>query len=112
MKTKQIKPTDFQEFFDEVSRKLNGMSVDVEILGIDIGAQTQVTGLKFEGLTSVDNEATGAGVNVMIGVSANAHITHSISSLKEVTAEEIDEGMIRALMLKSADGTVALLRFY
>jgi Family of unknown function (DUF5335) len=112
MNTKQIMPIDYQEFFDGISQKLNGATVDVEILGADIGAQTQTVGLMFEGLTSEDDEVTGAGVKIMIGDNAAAHITHSISSLKEVNAEEIDDAKIRSLELKSSDGTIALMRFY
>ena len=51
MKTREIPPQDWAEFFDRVSASLQGKSIDIEIDSPDIGAQIEARKLSLNGLS-------------------------------------------------------------
>ena len=111
MRTKEIQQSEWLEFFNEFSRKHQGTPVSIEILGADIGAQTEETGLALEGITVDRDEGAGNTIVIMVGASADDHISHSINRPTQVSLEQTDEGADLALAIKGADGSTALLRF-
>lgn len=110
MQTKEIQPNEWPEFFDNFSRKHQGTPVGIEILGMEIGAQTEEKGLALEGITVERDERSGQRIMIMVGASADDHITHSINRPTQVSVGA-DEGADFALAIKGADGSTALLRF-
>ena len=111
MQTKEIQQNEWQQFFDSFSRKHNGTPVDLEILGPKIGAQTEEHGLALEGITTEWEQASGDTIAIMLGASADDHITHSIRRPTQVSLGQSHEGADFALAIKAADGSTALLRF-
>jgi len=111
MQTKEIQPNEWPEFFDDFSRKHQGMVVDIEMLAVEIGAQTEEKGLALEGITVDRDETSGQRITIMVGASADDHITHSISRPTQVSLEQTDEAADLALAIKGADGSTVLLRF-
>ena len=111
MQTKEIQPNEWRQFFDDFSRKHQGMPVDIEILGTEIGAQTQEKGLTLEGISVERNEESGQRIMIMAGASADDHISHSINHPVQVTIEQSDDGADVAVAIEEADGPTALLRF-
>jgi len=111
MQTKEIQPKEWPEFFDDFSRKHQGTPVDIEILGIEIGAQTEEKGLALEGISVERDEKSGQRIMIMAGASADDHISHSINHPAHVIIEQSDDGADVALAIKEADGPTALLRF-
>ena len=51
MKTREISPQDWSEFFDRVSASLQGKRIDIEIDAPDIGAQPEAKKLSLNGLS-------------------------------------------------------------
>ena len=51
MKTREISPQVWSEFFDRVSRSLQGKRIDIEIDAPDIGAQIEANKLSLNGLS-------------------------------------------------------------
>ena len=110
MQTKEIQQKEWTEFFDNFSRKHQGTPVSIEVFGSEIGAQTEETGLTLEGIMVECKEVSGHTIVIMVGASADDHITHSIHHATEVSLGS-DEGVDFALAIKGADGSLALLRF-
>lgn len=111
MQTKQIPRSEWPAFLDGFSRQHEGLLVKLEIFGPEIGAQVEETGLVLQGLTDEWDEVEGTTITIMAGNQPDDHITHSIGQPTEVSLEQTDEGADRALAIKSADGTTALLSF-
>ena len=111
MQTKEIQPNEWPKFFDDFSRKHQGMPVDIEILAAEIGAQTEEKGLALEGISVERDETSGPRIMIMTGASADDHISHFINHPMQVTVEQSDDGTDVALAIKEADGPTALLRF-
>lgn len=111
MKTKEIRKSEWPEFFDSFSRQHEGWLVTLEILGSDIGAQVEGRELAFEGIVDEWDEVQGNQIVIMMGTRPDDHITHAISRPTEVSLEETEEGADAALAIKSADGITALVRF-
>lgn len=111
MKTKEIRKSEWPEFFDSFSRQHSGWLVTLEILGSDVGAQVEEHDLAFEGIVDEWDEVQGNQIVLMMGAKPDDHITHAISRPTEVSLEQTDEGADAALAIKSADGITALVRF-
>jgi len=111
MKTKEIRKSEWPEFFDSFSRQHEGWLVTLEILGSDIGAQVEGRELVFEGIVDQWDEVQGNQIVIMMGTRPDDHITHAISRPTQVSLEETEEGADAALAIKSADGVTALVRF-
>jgi len=111
MQTKEIQQSDWREFFDNFSRTCQGSAVGIEILGLEIGAQTEETGLALEGITAESDEKSDDTIVIMVGANADDHITHSVRRPTQVSLEQTDEGLDLALAIKGADGCTVLLRF-
>jgi|KBSMisStaDraftv2_1062788.scaffolds.fasta_scaffold12218_1 hypothetical protein len=111
MQTKEIQQSDWREFFDNFSRTYQGSAVGIEILGLEIGAQTEETGLALEGITAESDEKSDDTIVIMVGANADDHITHSVRRPTQVSLEQTDEGLDLALAIKGADGCTVLLRF-
>jgi hypothetical protein len=110
MQTKEIQESEWSDFFDNFSRNHQGRPVDIEIFGSELGAQAQEKGLSFEGITVEWDEVSGNTIMIMVGASADDHITHSINRPTQVSLGT-DRGEDFALAIKGADGSLALLRF-
>lgn len=111
MQTKLIPKSEWPAFLDRFSRRYEGCLVDLEILGPDIGAQVEETGLALEGVMDEWSEAAGDTIMIMAGNKPDGHVTHSIGRPTEVSLERTEEGDDVALSIKSADGITALLTF-
>lgn len=111
MQTKEIPKNEWSGFFDSFSRKHNGWLVNVEILGLEIGAQVEQRELALKGITNEGDEVEGNTIVIMTSAKAEGHITHSITHPTAVSLEQTDEGADAALAIKSDDGITTLLRF-
>ena len=111
MKTIEIPRSDWPEFFESFSRQHEGWLVTLEILGSQIGAQTEGRGLALGGIVAEWDEVKGDEIAIMLGAKPDDHVTHNISRPIQVSAERTDEGDDVALAIKSADGVTALIRF-
>jgi|SRR5678815_2647408 len=111
MKTKEIPKTEWTGFFDTFSRKHEGWLVNLEIFGLEIGAQVEERELALEGITADWNETEGNTITIMTGAKPDDHITHSISHPTQVSLEQTDEEVDAVLAITSGDGVTTLLRF-
>lgn len=108
MKTQLIPKEDWAVFCDGFSRRHKGWFTILEVLGPEVGAQTEERALPLEGI-AVELKGDGE-IEIMVGGRTEVHITYTITSPTEVTLEQTDEGADAALAIKSRDGTTTLLR--
>ena len=112
MKTRQIPREEWISFFDDLSKKLEGQSVALEVFGPDIGDQIEERRMFFAGLTADVTDRVGKQdqIEIMLGGNPEAHLTHTITAPTEVDLQQTDLGVASSLQIKAADGTTSLLR--
>jgi len=111
MQTTEIQPQEWQQFFNDFSRKHQGRPVGIEILGSEIGAQIEQSGLVLEGITAESKKVLDSSIMIMIGAHTDEHLTHAIKKPTQVSLKQDGQGEVLALAIKGADGDTALLSF-
>lgn len=111
MKTIEIQKNEWPKFFDNFSRKHEGWTVTLEVLGPELGAQVEERDLALAGIVDEWDEVHGNRIVMMFGEKPDNHLTHSIGQPTQVSLEQTEGGADVALAIKSADGVMALLRF-
>ena len=109
MKTREIPRDEWTKFFDNLSRKQEGWQVTLEVRSPDIGNQIEERDMFLAGVTA-ELAAAGDRIQIMVGGKPTGHVTHVITAPTRVELEQSDIGVDSALQIKSADGTIALLR--
>lgn len=112
IRTRQIPREEWTKFFDDLSRKLEGQSVALEVFGPNIGDQVEERRMFFAGLAAdMTDEAGSQGqIEIMLGGNPDAHLTHTITAPIEVDVQQTELGVASVLRIKAADGTTSLLR--
>lgn len=111
MRTRQIPREDWPTFFKILSQRQEGWEVSLEVLGLDIGDQVEQRHMFLAGLTaelSADARRPDT-IEIMLGVSAAHHLTHTITAPTAVDLQQTDLGIDAALQIKAADGITSLL---
>ena len=109
MQTRQIPESEWPAFLNRFSTRHQGWMVNLEVLGPDLGAQVEGTGLVLEGLADEWNEMKGNTIMIMAANRPFDHLTHSINRPREISLEKTDTGEDVALSIKADDGTRTLL---
>ena len=112
MKTREIPENEWPKFFDNFSSKHKGWLVTLETFGTEFGAQVPECELELVGIVDEWDEIHGNRIAILLGEKPDDHITHRISRPTEVSLEHTEGGADVALAIKSADGVMALLRFF
>ncbi len=95
MPTRKIQKSDWESYFDRVSRDLPATEVEVEVDGLDLGAQIEVTHLPLSGLTYDPHDDAFSVVST--------DIDHRISAPREIWVEE-DASGIRSIEVVDGEG--------
>ena len=103
--TKQISPDRMQQYFDGFSKRFlrnDSASVDVEVLGMNLGDQVESEGVRLIGITYEPRTRE-------LEVELESGDLRSFKP-KEVWAIEEDDGFIRALEIVRDDDTKEIVR--
>ena len=111
MQTRAIPQSEWPGFLNSFSSRHLGWTVNVEVFGLDIGAQVEGTGLLFRGLTDEWDEIKGSTITIMAANKADGHVSHSISRPTEISLEITDGGDDAVLAITGEDGLRTLLTF-
>ena len=110
MRTREISHDQWKPFLDELSRLNLGRQVRVEVLSDGVGVRTEAKGLALLGI-SADLDGGGRElIEVILGDSPHAHLTHSVEHPTWMHAAE-DELGLSAISIVSADGTKTVVHF-
>lgn len=111
MQSKEIPQQEWEQFFNNFSRKHFGRPVGIEVIGAEVGAQLQESGLALEGITAEPQKDSGAIISIMLGTNPSDHLTHLIDRPVQVSLDRDDRGDDFALAIKGANGNMAIMRF-
>jgi hypothetical protein len=110
METREIETSQWQPFFDRFSRAHQGQHVSVETAGRDFGVQANARNLPLVGITAEPSEARRPEIQVVIGDSPAASVTHVISRPVKVAIAEWNDFVSAAVRIEAEDGTVTLVQ--
>lgn len=111
MQSKEIPQQEWEQFFNDFSGKHFGRPVGIEVVGAEIGAQLEESGLTLEGITAEQQKVPGSTITIMLGANPSNHLTHLVERPVQVSLERDDQGEDFALAIKGADGNMAIMRF-
>ncbi len=105
-----IDDKEWPRFFEELSRYRYGWKTAIEILNSDVGGQVLTEGLALNGVTAA--KANGKpGIEISIGLSAEAHQTHTLRQPVRVSLFAGTEAHRDVVSIEELDGTQTLIRF-
>ena len=108
--TTEIQKPEWSEFFDNLSRSLEGWETRVELVTDRMGIQKLSGGLPFHGLTVEDRDGALA-ITLNVGKESGCHQGHVISEPTKVAFEGTGLGPYGVLDIEDASGTQTLIRF-
>jgi hypothetical protein len=108
MKTEEIPRSEWRDFFDAFSKRHHGWLVSVEIMGADIGAQTEARDLPLQGITW---DPHGGALSILLGEGRTNHVTHLITAPMDVKVQLTEEGGDETVQIQAQDGVTTLVRF-
>ncbi|HWP43654.1 MAG TPA: DUF5335 family protein [Blastocatellia bacterium] len=111
MTTQEVPRQEWTEFFDSFSRRHLGWLVSVEVMGPDIGAQAEAREMPLQGITAELKPGDESIISIMVGNSAEDHLTHTITGPSRVNVKVSGEGTDEAVEIESEDGLTTLVRF-
>jgi hypothetical protein len=106
--TTEIPRNKWKEFFDNLTRNLDGWETNVEVVSDSVGAQVMSDGLPFGGLC-FDEAAND--IELVIGTDPANHQTHTLSEPLSVAFEGSDVGPGGVLDIEDASRTKTLIHF-
>jgi hypothetical protein len=109
MPTEEIAYDEWVAFFDSFSLQHQGWLVTIEVLGADIGAQVESTGLPLEGITADLKGSGKTSISIIVGDKADDHVTHTIYAPAHVRLKRNEQGADEALEIESATETTLVL---
>ena len=102
MQTREIEKDNWQGFFDQVSRALQGKLIQIEVDSLELGAQIELDKLSLNGLTYDSKDDAF--------IISTEEIEHVIHSPQQIFVADGIEG-IGSLQVRSADGTEQMVSF-
>jgi hypothetical protein len=107
--TREIPRPEWNEFFTAFSQQHDAEVVALEVLGAEIGAQTEARELQLRGISPTSHQEDGLAV--LLDSPDGTHLTHMITKPIHVWVQLAAGQSEDALEIESADGTKTLIRF-
>jgi hypothetical protein len=109
MQSHEIPSNQWIPFLNELSKRHQGEHVTVQLMGRDIGDQSEAQDQSLLGIT-VDPPTGSCKIEVMAG-GPDSHIAHEISHPIHVRIAQLDNGADATLEIESDSGPSTLVRF-
>lgn len=109
--TTEIPKAQWKEFFDNLSRDLDGWETRIEVINNDVGAQILSEGLPFHGLTAESDAAGEFVIELLVGNGTDGHQSHTVATPFKVSFEGTGVGPGGVLDIEDAAGTKMLITF-
>ncbi len=110
MPTQEIPREEWPDFFCGFSHAHEGWFATVEVLGPEIGAQTEARELPFEGISAEMNAPGEDSVELMIGEEPDSHVVHTIEGPTHIRLDQGENGEHEALQIEALGQPVTLIR--
>jgi hypothetical protein len=109
MDSQMIPRAQWPKFFKNFSRVHLGQSSDLWIYSSDAGLRPEAKGLPLIGISIDRTQRAEERIDVIIGDSPEAHVTHQVFG-PDFVRLGISDGQEASLEVGSADGTIAFIR--
>jgi hypothetical protein len=103
--------TEWTSSLEELTRRHYNESVTVEVIGPDVGAQIEATGLLLKGLSLDVKDRPAGAVSIFLEGVRSGHVERLVHQPVDVSVKRDAQGADEALAIESADGTLTLVRF-
>ncbi len=103
MALEKIAKEDLKHFFDNLSRVLPAETVEVEVVGLDVGDQVAADGIMLDGISYDDSND-----EVIVDLSNVAE--HSIAGPQEVWVDQDDDGL-KSIEISCKEGHRHIIKF-
>jgi hypothetical protein len=110
MDTREVEVSEWRTFFDGFSRAHQGQPVSAESVGRGFGVQANARNLPLVGITAEPRGAGPPEIQVIMGDSPNAFVTHVIRRPVRVSIAEWNDFVSAAVRIEAADGAVTLVQ--
>jgi hypothetical protein len=110
MHSHEIPSSEWLPFLNDLSKRHQGEHVTVELIGRNIGDQTEARDQALLGM-SIDSPTGSMKIDVIVGDSLSSNISHEIAHPVHVRLAQAEDGEDEALEIESDDGPCTLVRF-
>lgn len=110
MKTVEVPREEWPEALDQFTTIHQGWVVSLDVVGLEMGAQPEMTDLTLIGV-SADPRHRGGNITISAARGTADHVTHVVDAPRRLYIERTDEGADAALEVEAQDGTKSILRF-
>jgi hypothetical protein len=110
MISKEVRRSDWREFFDRFSKQHEGWLATLEILVDGDDAQAEAVALPFEGI-SLNAKDKPESLVINFGRSAVDHVSHTIERPDHIWLTQTAEGADDSLEIEHQDEQKTFLRF-
>jgi hypothetical protein len=110
----EIERDEWQSYLDDFSKRNRGRAARLELIGGELGAQSEAEMLPFEGVTFESKGAQAASVEIMLGGAGAAdarHLTHTVTEVRRIVPKMGADGREDALEIEGGDGVLGILIF-
>jgi hypothetical protein len=111
MLSREIPRDQWMRGLDAISREYQGWIVTVEVVGLDIGDQEEVTRLPLIGI-GADTKDHENDIQIFLGGQPDRHFAHIIYNAKRVWFEEAAHTVYQAVAVESEDGKMTFVHFH
>ncbi|NNE97906.1 MAG: DUF5335 family protein [Pyrinomonadaceae bacterium] len=106
--TNEITRDDWQNFFDDLTKRRFEWQTKVEVFSDDFGSQVLDDGLPLSGIT-VEKDGEDTTVEIMVGTDDDHHQTHNIKNPTKIAYLGKDDKPGGIVEIEEMDGTKTLV---
>ncbi len=110
MATTEIPREQWAPWLDAFGKRHEGWIVELQIIGRRLGDQQESGRLPLVGI-GADVKDREARIEVSLGGTADAHLTHVIDEVKRVWLRQSEHPAHEAVAVEGNDGTMTIVRF-
>jgi len=110
METQEITRGQWQRFLDDFSKQHQGDRATLQVIGDDVGVQTEAQSLPFVGISAEEAGSAKGAITVMLGTEAEDHIQHQIDAPSRLWQRATGDHAKDALEIEATNGTKTILQ--
>jgi hypothetical protein len=106
MRTQQISRNEWKQFFHDFSRFHQGWMISLDVFSQEFGAQIGTRDIPFEGMVVEESRDGKPSIELILGKTADFHLTHTIAMPTRVRFESQGENEVLQI---EAENNITLL---
>lgn len=112
MRSRELKPAEWTNFFNGFSRRFHGSKVSVAVRDKPHGLRFLAQQLPLQGvMLEMDQKVGTPSIEVLLGESGAARITHVVRTPRRLRVGQVSNGADEVLLIRSATGATTIIDF-